>query len=844
MADGRSIHAGSVFTVERRTPSDQDTIVLKYPTSAIPATSALNRLEREYEVGTTLNLPSVRKVIGRCEWQGRPALELEYVPGDTFKTYFADPQHRHIEIVLRLALSALNAIEAMHAAGVVHRDIAATNLLVREGSKEAILIDLEFATRGGDDDFVFAVVGQLPYLSPEQTGRIDLPVDERSDLYSFGVILYEMLTGELPFQAEDSAGWIHAHLARRPDPPMMREPTIPLILSDIVMRLLAKPPENRYQTARGLHRDLRHCLEELHSSGNITSFALGHGDHSGRLHFPAALYGREKEQQLLNSALQQAITGQPSLQCISGFAGAGKTALVNELRFPVAAVGGRFISGKFDQTIRALPYAALAEAFTQLCHQLLAGTPEELETFRSRVLEALGANAGLLIEFVPILEEVIGLQPSPPPLETTESANRFAVTLLGFFHSLVAAEHPLVLFLDDVQWADTASLDLLYMIATRSVRSHFLILCAYRDNEIAPDHPLLEHIDRVRKEWPHVGHIALGGLSLEQTTTLTGDALDTTVEQATPLATMLYAKTDGNPFFLRQVLETLVSEEVLHFDPHSDSWHWETERVNALDISDNVIELMLRKIARLPGKTQAVLQAAACIGNTFALKLLAAGTEFDRDRLRELLSPAVDAGLVVILGSSARFTHDRIQQAVYQSLAENTAQRIHLRLGRYLLQQHQPHELPLLAAQQLNLGQPLIDSTEEKQRLAALNLEAGDTARTTMAYASARDFYSTGESLLSDAEPATTSLLFELRLHKAETLFYLGEVASAVQQLKQLLLSAPDMTASTYIYQLLIDIHTVELELTEALNTLVRPRWPNWTSRFPRNPHLNSYKRV
>ncbi len=814
------IHSGSMFTVERRDSPDGAAVALKYPTATTPQRGVLARLEREYEIGVGLNLPNVRKVFGRTERNGRPAIEFEYIPGETFKTHFRNAEHRHIETVLHLASSAAHALESLHAAGVIHHDIAATNLLVRKDTGEAVIIDLEFATRdGGDDNFALAVEGQLPYLAPEQSGRIDLPVDERSDLYSFGVVLYEMLTGELPFQAEDSAGWIHAHLARLPEPPLMRVPELPRVVSDIVLRLLAKTPENRYQTARGLYRDLTHCLDQLHDTGNIDNFSLGHGDHSGRLRFPAALYGRKKEQRQLNNALQQTVAGQPGLQLISGFAGAGKTALVNELRFPVAATGGRFISGKFDQTLRALPYAAFANAFTQLCHQLLAGTPDELESFRNRVLETLGTNAGLLLEFVPILQQVIGPQPPPPPLETVESANRFAITLLGFFHCMVEEKHPLILFLDDVQWADAASLELLYMIITRSVRNHFMIICAYRDNELPPEHPLPELIVKLQQEWPHISHLSLGGLTVKQTTALIAGALDTSTEEAMQLATLIHAKTDGNPFFMRQLLETLVSEEVVRFDPQKDSWQWESERVQALNISDNVIELMLRKIARLPHEVHKILQVASCIGNTFPLQLLVDGADHGKESPRKLLAPAVDEGLVAFLGANARFTHDRIQQAVYQTLATEEAQQIHLRLGRHLLAQRHTYDMSLAAVQQLDLGLPLIDTADERRKLATLNLEAGNTARASMAYAEAKEFYVTGEKLLTLIDDKKSATLFELRFHQAEVGFFLGEVATAIERLRELLHDAPDFSARARIYQLLLDIQTVEINLSEALAT-------------------------
>ncbi|MEJ2691660.1 MAG: EAL domain-containing protein [Candidatus Thiodiazotropha sp.] len=813
------LHAGNTFILERDTSSQtRGSVVLKYPTSALPPPGALARLDREYKVGSSLKLPSVRRVLNRVEWKGRPANELEYISGKTFKSYFGPVEHRQLATVLKLALSAASALESLHTAGVVHRDIAATNLLVTDDGERAVIIDLEFATRIGEENhFVTTAEGQLPYLSPEQTGRIALPVDERSDLYAFGVLFYEMLTGKLPFQAKDVPGWIHSHLARRPMPPNEHLPEIPAVVSDIVLRLLAKAPDQRYQTARGLSHDLTKCLNRLDRDGTIPGFTLGYSDHSGRLHFSSSLYGRGEEREHLLAALKQAANGHPGLEFISGYVGAGKTTLVNELRFPVAAAGGRFISGKFDQSPRPLPYAAFNESFSQLCHQLLGGTPDELEAFRSRVLEALGLNAGLLLEFVPELEAVIGSQPLPQTLETAASANRFTLTLLNFFNCLAAAEHPLVLFLDDLQWADSASLDLLYMIATRTLRRHFLIICAYRDTQLSSRHPLPAVIENVKRECPNVGNIALGGLNLKQATELIAGALDASADVVAPLAEVIHAKTGGNPFFLRQVLDSLVNEGVLHFDAQSGSWQWDATRVRALDISDNVLKFMLRKIARLPTDVRRLLQAAACIGNTFSLDLLEVAADIDKEKPKQLLLTAIEGGLVALIGNTARFTHDRIQQAVYQTLTSQEAQGIHLRLGRYLLSQKQEQDIPLVAVRQLNFGSDLIESAEERRRLAELNLQTGETACAAMAYGEARDFFAMGEDLLDATETDDSTLLYELRLRQAETAFYIGDVTNSLRRLYELMQTTADISFRVRIYQMLIDIHTVELQPGKAL---------------------------
>ncbi len=814
----KAIYVGSAFTLERNRSAETCDTIIKYPTSEVAAPRVKARLNREYEIGVHLRLPGVRRVIRRLKWHGRPAIELAYIPGESFRTFFHTDQQRPLDISLKLALSAAQALASLHEAGIIHRDIAAGNLLVRKGSTEAILIDLGFASHGGNEDFIFKLEGQLPYLSPEQTGRVELPIDERSDLYALGIVLYEALTGHLPFQANDTAGWIHAHLARLPEAPIAKRPEMPQVLSDIIMRLLAKVPENRYQSAHGLCHDLEHCLRSLNTGGQIAHFTLGKGDHRGRLGFPSDLYGREAEQQQLLTALQQTLDGQRGLQVISGQAGSGKTSLVETLRFPVAATGGRYLYGKFDQTLRGLPYLAFAEAFSQFCHQLLTDSPKELDAFRNRILETLGANAGLLIKLVPVLEMIIGLQPVPPPLDTAESANRFAVTLVSFFHCMVTEAHPLVLFLDDLQWADSASRELLNMIATRALSNHFLLICAYRDGPSDANKSLSPWIDSLVAEWPKANQLRLKGLDLDQATTLVANTLDIDISRSARLSQLIHTKTGGNPFFIRQVLETLATEGTLNFDPGTEQWIWDIEQVQRLDISDSIIELMLRKIARLPENVRQILQIAACIGNSFPLELLAKAAPLSEQNIERLISPATEAGLITMLNDSARFVHDRIQQAIYETLTQNQASLIHLKLGRLLLANRKINEVPMGAVQQLNLGARLIDAIQEKKQLIQLNLEAGNAARATMAYAEARDFYMMGMDLLDDILMDTDSTLaFDFHFHLAETTYYLGDSTTAIHRLNQLLIESQNARTRSRIFQFLVGIHTAEIRMDEAL---------------------------
>ena len=467
------------------------------------------------------------------------------------------------------------------------------------------------------------IAGTLAYMAPEQTGRMNRSVDSRSDLYALGVTFYEMLTGALPFTAADPMEWVHCHIARQPTPPGERADGIPGPLSAIVMKLLAKTAEERYQTAAGVAADLRRCLAEWEAHGRIAPFPLGTQDVPDRLLIPETLYGREREIDALLAAFDRVVAdGTPELVLVSGYSGIGKSSVVNELHKVLVPPRGLFASGKFDQYKRDIPYATLAQAFQSLVRPLLGRSEAELGRWRDALSEALGPNGQLIVNLVPELELVIGTQPPVADLPPQDAKNRFRMVFRRFLGVFARPEHPLALFLDDLQWLDAATLDLLEDLVTHSEVRHLLLVGAYRDNEVGPAHPLLRTLEAIREAGGRVQEIVLAPLGLDDVGRLVADALHCEPEPARPLAQLVQEKTGGNPFFAIQFFTALADEGLLAFDPVALAWRWDIDRIRARNYTDNVVELMAAKLKRFSATTQEALKQLACLGNVVEIATL------------------------------------------------------------------------------------------------------------------------------------------------------------------------------------------------------------------------------
>jgi predicted ATPase/GAF domain-containing protein/tRNA A-37 threonylcarbamoyl transferase component Bud32 len=784
-------------TVVYRGSRDADLarVAVKVTRSEYPTARQLARLRREFVMLRELDIPGVVRAyaLERC---GRGlALVMEDLGACSLHDLIAR-QELDLETTLRIALSLAGTLAALHERHIIHKDIKPRNIMIEEGTYEPHLVDLGMSARLSREiqkaTSPDSLEGTLAYISPEQTGSVNRAVDLRSDLYSFGVTLYEMLTGSLPFPSADPVELLHGHIARVPTPPHERALGVPRALSDIVMRLLAKAPEDRYQTARGLGTDLAECLRQWNAGGQIAPFALGRTDVPGELRISQKLYGREREIDLLLSAFERARRGTVELFLVSGYSGVGKTALVNELHKPIARQGGFFVRGKFDEVRRDIPVAPVAHALRALIRQVLMEPPSALLAWKAAILAAVGANGRLLFELTPELELLLGPQPEAPPCGPNEARNRFALVLQSLLRVFATATHPLAIFLDDLQWADPGSLELIRLLLSDPDSGHLLLIGAYRDNEVDAAHPLTSALEKLREAGVAMTAVTLGPLDLPMVTRLVADTLRTTAQAVEPLCAALFDKTQGNPFFLGQLLHALDEQGLVALDVAAGCFRWDLERIRATGVADNVADLLVGKLGQLRPATQRALRLASCIGHEFDLRTLSTVLEEPPAGAAADLWEALMEGLLVPLDSDYRlldagaseapaaadfevsysFLHDRVLQTVYALIDQEDRQEVHLKIGRLLWAEggEDPHDDQLLEiVRHLNLGARRIEDKGERRGLARLNLRAGRKAKAATAFQAAAGYFGAGMDLLEEADwTGAYDLCFALHREAAE----------------------------------------------------------------------------
>ena len=811
------VYRGRTRVVYRgRRDRDGVPVILKTFTDGVPASIAGASLRREYDLIKDLDVPGVARAYGLVAGGDGAVLVLEDVGGERLKTLLAAGR-LDLGTTLRLGVQLADAVAALHRRDIIHKDINPNNILVDRAVGRATLIDFSIASRLPFEhrpaSHPNVLQGTIAYMSPEQTGRMNRDVDYRTDFYSLGVTLYEMLTGRLPFEATDPLEVVHCHIAQAPVALSALDGAIPAPLSDVVMKLLSKTAEDRYQSGFGLREDLARCLEEWEATGRIARVVAGLTDLADRFIIPQRLYGRDPEVATLRAALESASSGAAELLLVSGYSGIGKTSLIHELHKSLTHRRGHFIAGKFEQLARDTPYSGLAQAFQELMRQLLTESEEAVRGWKDALLGALGVNAQVIIDIIPAVEHIIGKQPPVPLLGATESQNRFNLLFQKFLAVLATPAHPLVIFLDDLQWADAATLALLRALLANSDLSGLLVIGAYRDNEVSERHPLMLALGDIRTAGTPLREITLGPLPLLQLTQFIADTLHTDADRAAPLAELVLAKTAGNPFFVTQFLKTLHQEGLVVFDYVTGGWQFDLARIRRMDITDNVVELMAAKIRKLPAPTQEALKLAACIGNRFALSVLSTISAKAVEATASDLWGAVEQGLVVPLEDpvgglslSYKFLHDRVQQAAYALIADEAKREVHLTVGRLLLSHGQATELEeriFTIVHHLNLGRGLIADEAERIALARLNLSAGQKAKSSTAHEAALGYLAAGLSLVTERVwDSEYDLAFTLHLEAAECLYLCGKFDAAEQQFALLLRQAATKLDKARVYRL------------------------------------------
>ena len=839
-----------------QTKQGKNTVIIKLLKAEYPTLEELAQVKHEYEIAKDLDLSGIIKPYALENHKNGLALILEDFYGKALHLFIGDQKLPLISF-LNIAIQLAESLSNLHEHQIIHKDIKPQNILINPKNGQVKICDFSTASRLTRENPTLSspnlMQGTLAYMSPEQTGRMNRSIDYRTDFYSLGITFYEMLTGALPFPTSDLLELVHCHIAKKPVPLQQLNPEIPQVVSDIIMKLLAKTAEDRYQSAYGLKADLETCLTQLQANGKISNFIVGQQDLFSQFLIPQKLYGREKEVAQLLAAFESVSGGRTQMMLVSGYSGIGKSSLVNEIHKPILRQRGYFIAGKFDQFKRNIPYISLIQAFQELIQQILAESQEKIAFWKKQLLAALGSNSQVIIDVIPSIELIIGLQPSLPQLGFTESQNRFNQVFQKFIQVFTKREHPLVLFLDDLQWADAASLKLIQLLINDPDSQYLLLIGAYRDNEVNPTHPLVSTLDAIKKNEVVVNHLFLSPLNIHNTRELVADTLREK-EKSKELADLVFQESQGNPFFLTQMLTYFHKEKLLTFDFITGGWKWDIQQIKTCGIHDySVVELITRTIEKLPEETQTVLTVAACIGNQFNLDILAIISKKSQSEIAADLWSAIQAGLILPLSEtykipmllstqvaadsrdeqqtehnrpltiSYKFLHDRVQQAVYLLIPDEQKKETHLKIGQVLLKNADSSELEekiFDIVNQMNAGIEFINTIEQKNQLAHLNLIAGKKAKAATAYESAVKYLNVALELLEESSwQDQYDLTLELYIEAAEAEYLNINFIQAEKFSEVVIKHAKNLLQKVKVYETKIQFYTARSQMQLAIDT-------------------------
>jgi predicted ATPase len=818
-------------------------VVIKLLSTEYPSYQELINFRHQYTIAKDLNIPGVLCLYSLEEHDRGYALVMEDFGGIALDQY---QQHLVLADILEIGIQLANTLQALGKHQIIHKDIKPANILIHPSTKQIKLINFSIASLLPDETQKIVnpqlLEGTLAYLSPEQTGRMNRRIDYRSDFYSLGITLYELLTGRLPFVTKDPStaaiDLIDCHLSQTAVLANLIKPAVPAVVAQIVAKLMAKNAEDRYQSAQGLQHDLTNCLHQWQTTRSIAQFEIAQQDRSDRFVVAEKLYGRTSEVQSLLAAFSRVSQGQTEMILVAGFSGVGKTAVINEVSKPITKQQGYFIKGKYDQFNRRRPFHGLFQAFRDLIRQLLSESEQQQANWKNQILAAIGENGQVLIDVIPELKQIIGSQPPIKEIEGAASQQRFNLVFQKFIEVFTTTEHPLVIFLDDLQWADAASLKLMQLLMTG--KECLLLLGAYRDSEVSSSHLLMLAIQKMQRAEVIVQTITLAPLKFSDTNQLIGDTLHCSIERAQPLTELVDRKTKGNPFFATQFLKSLQTDGHIKFNRRG-YWECDMTKIQIFSVTDDVVDLMAAQLQRLPIAAQQIFKLAACVGNQFDLETLVVISEQPQLLITDALWQGLQAGLILPtsqiykffqsdtsqrfaseqpVNSTYQFLHDRVQQAAYSLIPDQQKQQTHLQIGRLLLANNsdqQRREKLFEIVNHLNVAVELIKSPPEREMLVYLNLQAAQKAKAATAYSAASSYAQTGVQLL-EGWSQQYNLALDLHEILAEVAFLNGDFAAVPALAKVILKQAKTTIDRIKTYEIIIQLHTIQKQYQQAID--------------------------